>query len=265
MDKLLENIKVKIMTMRKMMLAALLLPIVLLVACGEKPSAKQVFYLTGANDATGVKEMVYDINGELANDSSFMGEYNVCRQQQLENSNVYYAVFPEDNYVGLCNGELEIRLFQHQQYLPTGIEASAKPIVAFGKMKEQKFCAACGGLQVPLKGHAVVTGLRFYDNDTLDKLWGDYFVRNIGKENQQILALSTSEGNNEVWVDCPDGVTLSADTATTFTVMLPAGAFYKGFSMDVFGGDSLLYHIVTEKNCSIGRGMMVKMTELLIP
>lgn len=251
--------------MRKMMLMALLPPIMFLISCSEFPSAKQVFTLTGTTDSMDAKMLVYDINGELANDSSLVDDYVFCRQQQLGNSNVYYAVFPETNYVRLRNGELEIRLFQHQPYMPTYIEASAKPEVAFGEIKKQKFSAVCGGVQVLLKGHDTVTALRFTDNDTLDKLWGNYIVRHIGKDDQQILALSTSEGNNEVWLDCPDGVTLSDDTATDFTVMVPAGAFYRGFAMDVFCGDSVLYHAATASDNTIRRGAIREMLEVVIP
>ena len=252
------------MKMNRNLFLALLLPLLFCVSCSEKAPSKDVFYLN--NDSAGGhgKQVVYDFNGELASDSALWEDYAFCRQQQAEGSDCYFAVFPEENYVGFCNGNPTIRLFQHQQYLPTGIGLPACPKVAFGKLKEQEFSNVCGGLQVLLKGNATVTALRFTDNDTIDRLWGNYAVRHIGMEDQQLLALSSSEGNNEVWLDCPEGVALSNDTAKAFTVMLPSGAFYRGFAMDVFCGDSVLYHIATEKCNTIVRGKMHRMSELVI-
>ena len=250
--------------MRKVLWIALPLLMLFCISCGKIPSAKDVFYLYD-NSAEGQRNhIVYDFDGVLANDSALREDYVFCRQQKLK-GNVYYAVFPETNYVGICNGELEIRLFQHQQYMPSGIETSAKPLVALGEIKEQIFSHTCGSLQVSLRGRDTIMALRFTDNDTLDRLWGDYVVRNVGNEDQQLLALASSEGSNEVWLDCEEGVVLSDDTATTFTIMVPPGAFYRGFAMDVFSGDSLLYHIATENNCKISRGKMLRMPEIAIP
>ncbi len=246
-------------------LLVFLLPILSCVSCSDIPPAKEVFYLKEVNGLSGAKEIVYDFDGVLACDSSFMDDCVFCRQQQVGNSDVFYAVLPETNYVGLYNEGLGIRLFQYQQYLPTGIETSANPMVAFGEIRKQKFKAVCGELRLSLKGHDTVTALRFTDNDTLDRLWGDFVVRNVGEENQQIFALASSNGNNEVWLDCHKGVALSEDTAKVFKVMLPPGAFYRGFSMDAFCGDSLSYHIGTKNDCSIGRGKIISMPEITIP
>lgn len=255
------------MLIRKLLLVALSLPILLCVSCSENTKMKDVFYLEDETLSIGGQfdYILFDFNGELANDSSFSQGSALCRQQQLQGTNIFYAVFPETNYVGLYDGELEIRLFQHQKYMPNDFEASAKPFVAFGQIKNQKFKSVCGGLQVLLKGHSSVTALRFADNDSLDRLWGNYVVLQAGTENQQLLSLPSSEGSNEVWLDCPEGVTLSEDTAKAFTVMLPAGALYRGFSMDVFCEDSLLYHAVAEKNFMIRRDTISRMREIVIP
>ena len=250
--------------LKKLFSVTLLLTNLMLLSCSEKAPSKDVFYLN--NDSAGGhgKQVVFDFDGMLARDSSFSQEYAFCRQQKVEGSDYYFAVMPEENYVGFCNGNPTIRLFQHQQYLPSGIDLPARPTVACGKLREQKFSSVCGGLQVLLKGNATVTALRFTDNDTIDRLWGNYVVRHIGKEDQQLLALSSSEGNNEVWLDCPEGVALSNDTAKLFTVMLPPGAFYRGFAMDVFCGDSVLYHVATESDNTIVRGKMRRMSEIVI-
>lgn len=250
--------------MNKSLFLALLLPLLFCVSCNENPNMKKFFY--PENDSADVRNdyLVFDFDGELANDSTLSQGYVFCRQQQLKDD-IYYAVFPEANYVGLLDGELKISLFQHQQYKPSGIDASARPMVALDRIRDQKFSNVCGALVVSLKGHEMVTALRFADNDTLDRLWGNFVVRYVGREDQYLLALLSSEGNNEVWLDCPDGVTLSDDTATTFTIMLPEGAFYRGFSMDVFCGDSLLHHVATDNDCSIKRGFVLKMPEIAIP
>ena len=247
--------------MRKVFLVALLLPMLLCISCSDIPTMKEVFYYE--NDSAAV-HIINDFTGELANDSLLSPDCIVCRQQQLKDD-IYYAVSPEANFVGLYEGELAIKLFQHQHYLSTGIEASAMPRVALGPIGFQRFSYVGGGLQVCLSGHDTVTALRFTDNDTLDRVWGNYVVRRIGEKQQQLLAMPSEEGGNEVWLDCPEGVALSNDTATTFTIMLPVGAFYRGFAMDVFSGDSLLYHIATENNCKISRGKILRMPEIAIP
>lgn len=251
--------------MNRNLLHALLLPLLFCVSCIENAPSKDVFYLNDESAEGHGKRVVYDFDGELASDSALWENYAFCRQQQLNESDVYYAVFPESNYVDLYNGGLGVRLFQHQQYLPSGIETLANPMVAFGKIKKQKFMAVCGELRLSLKGHDTVTALRFTDNDTLDRLWGDFIVQNVGTEGQQIFALASSNGNNEVWLDCYEGVVLSEDTTTIFKVMLPPGAFYRGFTMDAFCGDSLFCHIGTENDCSIGRGKIISMPEITIP
>ncbi len=251
--------------LKKLFPVTLLLTILTLHSCSEKAPLKDVFYLNNESAEGHGKRVVFDFDGMLAQDSSFSQEYAFCRQQQQEGSKCYFAVFPEENYVGFCNGNPAIRLFQHQQYLPSGIDLPARPKVAFGEFSQQEFCNVCGGLQVLLKGDATVTALRFTDNDSIDRLWGNYVVRHIGKEDQQLLALSSSEGDNEVWLDCSEGVALSNDTATVFTVMLPPGAFYRGFAMDVFCGDSLLYHIATEQAFSVDRDKMIKISAIEIP
>ena len=247
--------------MRKVLWVALPLSMLFWVSCGENPTMKEVFYYE--NDSAAV-HIINDFTGELANDSSLSPDCIVCRQLKLKDD-IYYAVSPEANFVGLYEGELAIRLFPHQHYLSTGIEASAKPQVALGPIGFQRFSYVCGGLQVCLSGHDTVTALRFTDNDTLDRVWGNYVVRRIGEKQQQLLAMSSEEGSNEVWLDCPEGVVLSNDTATTFTIMVPEGAFYHGFTMDVLGDDSLLYHTKTDNNCRIKRGTLLQMPEIVIP
>ena len=247
--------------MNKSLFLALLLPLLFCISCSDSPTMKEVFYYE--NDSVAV-HIINDFTGELANDSSLSPDCIVCRQQQLKDD-IYYAVSPEANFVGLYEGELAIRLFQHQHYLSTGIEASAMPRVALGPIGFQRFSYVCGGLQVCLSGHDTITALRFTDNDTLDRVWGNYVVRRIGEKQQQLLAMSSEEGSNEVWLDCPEGVALSDDTATTFTIMVPVGAFYRGFAMDVFSGDSLLYHAKTDNNCRIKRSTLHQMPEIAIP
>lgn len=221
------------------------------VACNESSPYYGVFhYPSKAADA---KIKLYDFNGEISAKGVRVENAVLCRQQESQYEDVYYAVFPGGNYVGLHDGELEIRLPQHQRYLPCGVDDACNPKVAFEKIKRQKYKHVNGGIRFGLKGDAFVTALRFADNDTLDRLWGNFVVRNPGSESQQVFALSSDEGDNMVWLDCGEGLQLSPDTATVFSVMLPPGAFYRGFSMDVFSGDSLLYHAESEcPNAIIG-------------
>lgn len=248
----------------KFIIGTLLLAVLMLLSCSEKAPSKDVLYLNNNLVGENEKHVICDFDGMLAHDSLFSQEYAFCRQQQVEDSDCYFAVFPKENYVGVYDEILAIRLFQHQQYLPSGVDLPAHPAVAYGRLRQQKFISVCGSLQVLLKGDATVTALRLTDNDSIDRLWGNYDVYNIGTEDQELLAQAESEGNNEVWLDCPEGVALSNDTAKVFTVMLPPGALYRGFSMDVFCGDSVLCHVATEKCNTIVRGKIHKMSEIVI-
>ena len=85
--------------MRKKMLFAFLLSMLLCASCSDSPTMKEVFCLENdtVNDQRG--RVVHDFDGKLANDSAFSDGYAFCRQQQLKDSDFYYAVFPESNYV----------------------------------------------------------------------------------------------------------------------------------------------------------------------
>ena len=250
--------------MDRNLLHALLLLLLFCVSCSEKAPSKDVFNLNNNSVGEYGKHVVYNFDDVLVSDSALREGYAFCRQQQEEGSDCYFAAFPEENYVGFCNENLIIRLFQHQKYLPSGVDLPARPMVAYGRLRHQEFISVCGGLKVLLKGDATVTALRFTDNDSIDRLWGNYVVHNIGMEDQQLISLSSSEGNNEIWLDCSEGVALSNGTAKAFTIMLPPGAFYRGFAMDVFCGDSVLYHIATEKCNTIVRGKIHRMSEIVI-
>lgn len=237
---------------------------VFLASCGGASIDKVFFAQTDSLSVSG-KSILYDFNGEISAKGPVPDGFVLCRQQQLENTDCCFAVLPEDNYVGIRSGELEIRLLQHQVFQDKENNLSCNPMVYFGKPRQQKLQHVNGGLAIDMKGNAVVTALRFADNDTLDRLWGNFIVRQIGTENQRLLALSSSEGDNTVWIDCPLGVQLSPDNITSFVAMLPPGAFYRGFSLDVFSGDSLIYHIATEHALSIERGKTIRMPAIEIP
>ncbi len=207
---------------------------------------------------------MHDFNGEMTECPDMMKDSSFCYQHQVEGSDYYFAVYPKESYVGVRNGELEIRLLQHQAYSQES-EPKYNPEVAFERLSQQEFKHVNGLMKVGLTGNAMVTALRFSDNDTLARLWGNFIVRHPGTDDQQILALSSSEGNNEVWVDCLNGVRLSSDSSTYFVVALPPGAFYRGFALDVFNGDSLLFHIVTKEENSIQRAKMLPMPTIKIP
>lgn len=239
----------------------LILSVLLFSSCKEgSPNYDEFHYdeVSGVTKEIGCP-ILHCFNGERLGFDSVPEGFAVCRQQQFGDTKAYYAVFPEENYVGLQDGELVIRLFQHQRRYPAYETYRSAPAVAFGWIKHQKLTRVNGGVRVLLKGKAKVTALRFTDNDTLNMLWGNFVVHHPGKDNQQLEALAHSEGGNVVWIDCREGVQLSPDTATEFDVMLPPGAFHRGFSMDVFSGDSIVFQITSQKPKHIRPGKLQKM------
>lgn len=230
-----------------------------LASCGDGSSGEDVFHYAENTKMVNDKLMIYDYNGEISEERGVDSGIVLCLQQNIAGTNLFCAVLPEENYVATHGCDVEIRLFQHQMFAYGNMDSRYNPQVAFGRKDQQKLKYVNGGLRVGLVGDAFVTALRFTDNDTLDKIWGNYIIKDIGTENQQIFALSTSEGDNVVWTDCPEGVQLSPDSATYFTVKVPPGAFYRGFALDVFSGDSLISHLSTNDNVNLHAGKILVM------
>ena len=230
-----------------------------LVSCEDNSSLHDVFHCAEETKVVKGNLMIYDYDGEISEAGNVDSGFVLCRQQNIAGTDLFCAVFPDDNYVTMHGCDVEIKLFQHQIQTFGDMDPRYNPQVAFGTKKQQKLEFVNGGVKVGLLGDAKVSALRFVDNDTLDKLWGNYIIKDLGTENQKVFALSASEGDNVVLADCPDGVQLSRDSATYFTVKVPPGAFYRGFGLDVFCGDSLISHLSTEKNINLVSGKILLM------
>lgn len=241
--------------MRLMLLPFLLL---FLASCQENSSLHDVFHYAEETKMVNGNLMVYDYNGVISENGGIDSGFVLCRQQNIAGTNLFCAVLPEESYVAMHGCDVEIKLLQHQRYDSADADPRYNPQVAFGRKEQQKLKYVNGGVKVGLLGDALVTALRFTDNDTLNKIWGNYIIRDIGTEDQRIYALSSSIGDNIVWCDCPDGVHLSHDNAVYFTVKVPPGAFYKGFCLDVFSGDSLISHLSTKKSVPITPGKILQ-------
>lgn len=245
----------------KMKTRLMTLPFLLLflTSCGESPSCEDVFHYAEDTKMVNGNLMIYDYNGEIFEERGADSGIVLCRQQNIAGTNLYCAVLPEENYVAMHGCDVEIRLFQHQEFAYGNMDSRYNPQVAFGRKDQQKLRYVNGGIRLGLVGDVLVTALRFTDNDTMNKIWGNYVVKNWGTDAERIFALSSSEGDNVLWLDCPEGVQLSPDSATDFTVKVPPGAFYRGFELDVFSGGSLISHLSTSDSVNVHFGKILLM------
>lgn len=242
-----------------------LLLLLFLASCGENFSKHDMLHYAEDTKMVNGNLMIYDYNGEIFEARGADSGIVLCRQQNIAGTNLYCAVLPEENYVAMHGCDVEIRLYQHQIQTSSEMDSRYNPQVTFGRKDQQKLEYVNGGVRVGLLGDAFVTAVRFTDNDTLNKLWGNYLIKDMWTDSRRIFALSTSEGDNVVWADYPEGVQLSHDSATYFTVKVPPGAFYRGFGLDVFCGDSLISHLSTKESVTIesGKILLIPGTEIM--
>lgn len=146
-----------------------------------------------------------------------------------------------------------------QTYAPDSFGPNAFPMMAVSADTEDadfRFKNLCGALKLQLQGEGTITSITIKGNCD-ETLAGSASVT-MSRGGTPALSLA-SDGAKEVTLDCGEGVSLNADTPTSFLLALPPTAFSKGFTVtvtDTFGGAK---GFTTTKENTIIRSSILRM------
>ena len=119
-----------------------------------------------------------------------------------------------------------------------------------------RFKNLCGALKLQLQGEGIIKSITIKGNSD-EILAGSASVK-MSRGGTPALSLA-SDGAKEVTLDCREGVSLNADTPTSFLLALPPTVFTKGFTVtvtDTFGGAK---GFTTTKENTIIRSSILRM------
>ncbi len=144
----------------------------------------------------------------------------------------YVALYPYRDLVtdGLQGDVLNLNLPAEQTYVPNSFGEGAFPMLAVGKGPELSFKNLCAILKISLTGEESVQEIRFVAHDTRMAVSGPASVRtDFDAEPELVMA---EGGSPCVTLKC-GGVQLSEDVPTAFFLVIPAGIYLDGFSIEV--------------------------------
>ena len=146
-----------------------------------------------------------------------------------------------------------------QTYAPDSFGPNSFPMMAVSADTEDvdfRFKNLCGALKLQLQGEGAITSITLKGNCD-ETLAGSASVTMFRGE-EPFISLA-SDGAKEVTLDCPEGVSLNADTPTSFLISLPPTIFANGFTVtvtDTWGGAK---EFTTNKKNVIARSQILRM------
>ena len=146
-----------------------------------------------------------------------------------------------------------------QTYAPASFGPNSFPMMAVSADTDDadfRFKNLCGALKLQLQGEGIIKSITIKGNSD-EILAGSASVK-MSRGGTPALSLA-SDGAKEVTLDCGEGVSLNADTPTSFLLALPPTAFTKGFTVtvtDTFGGAK---GFITTKENTIIRSSILRM------
>ena len=146
--------------------------------------------------------------------------------------NRYVALYPYADRVrnGLKGDELSLVLPGTQVYEPNSFGEGAFPMLGLGDEQGISFKNLCAVLKFSMTGSAAVKAVRFVAHDTTMAVCGPAKVR-TDFTTEPALVMEEG-GSHTVTLQCP-GVQLNEDNATEFFVVIPAGTYRGGFSLEI--------------------------------
>ena len=146
--------------------------------------------------------------------------------------NRYVALYPYADRVrnGLKGDELSLVLPGTQVYAPNSFGEGAFPMLGLGDEQGLSFKNLCAVLKFSMTGNAAVKAVRFVAHDTTMAVCGPAKVR-TDFTTEPALVMDEG-GTHTVTLQCP-GVQLYEDNATEFFVVIPAGTYRGGFSLEI--------------------------------
>ena len=146
-----------------------------------------------------------------------------------------------------------------QTYAPDSFGPNSFPMMAVSAGTEDadfRFKNLCGALKLQLQGEGAITSITIKGNCD-ETLAGSASVT-MSRGEEPFISLA-SDGAKEVTLDCGEGVSLNADTPTSFLIALPPTTFSNGFTVtvtDTFGG---VKEFTTTKENTIIRSSILRM------
>lgn len=163
------------------------------------------------------------VEGEGSVTASFKGKVTGAK---------LFALYPYSfrSEEGVTNGVMTLELPSVQVYKQGSFADDSYPMVAVSTTDELSFKNLCAVLKVSMTGESMVKTIRFVAHDTQMMVSGKATVE-MDYSSEPELVMS-EEGKNEVVLQT-SGVQLTMDEPTVFYIVIPAGTYKGGFSLEI--------------------------------
>ena len=131
---------------------------------------------------------------------------------------------------GISKGVLTLELPAEQQYAENSFGPGAFPMLAVSDNNVLSFKNLCAVLKVSMTGSVAVQSIRFVAHDSWKCVSGKATVRTDFETVPELTM--TDEGAPYVTLQC-GSVQLDPTTPTDFFIVIPAGTYYGGFSVEI--------------------------------
>lgn len=168
------------------------------------------------------------ISGEGQGTAEFSGS--------LSGSAPYYALYPYSENCRIEGGVLKFKLPEEQKASLGTFGDNCSPALATMPSADSpaNFKNLCGVLEVNLNGSSIkIAGISVTDLAGMP-LWGDCTVALDGKQGTNEQTMTVTGGSNTVYVELDKVASLMASTPRAIEVVVPAGAFSKGYTVKVY-------------------------------
>ena len=144
----------------------------------------------------------------------------------------YIALYPYSDNVsgGLKDNVLTLELPAEQTYAPDSFGEGAFPMLAVSVGDELPFKNLCAALKVSMTGEALVKSISFVAHDEGMAVSGRATVRTDFSDVPELVM--SADGSPRVTLKC-GGVHLADDSPVDFYIVVPAGTYKGGFSLEV--------------------------------
>ncbi len=144
----------------------------------------------------------------------------------------YVALYPYSDHVteGIKDDVLSLELPAVQKYSPGSFGEGAFPMLAVSSGEELPFKNLCAALKVSMTGEVAVKSVSFVSHDESIAVSGPATVNTVYSD-APVLVMSEG-GSQRVTLKC-GSVQLSEDNPTDFYIVIPAGTYKRGFSVEV--------------------------------
>ena len=144
----------------------------------------------------------------------------------------YVALYPYADYVpgGFQDNVLTLDLPEEQVYAPDSFGEGAFPMLAVDETADLTFRNLCAALKISLTGSASVRSIRFVAHDTTMAVSGRATVRTDFDAAPELVM--AEGGSPRMTLQCPS-IQLFEDKTTDFFLVIPAGTYRGGFSVEI--------------------------------